>query len=164
MFALTFSILISLFQTPAAQLGTVVGIVKLPEAARVSQAPRVALLPSKYIEVWNKQVQQRLDNYWEIFKPELAVNRERFSEVSRMAQMEAFGYVTSNMRRDLGDGASKFIMNASATGQFEFRDLPFGTYQALVQAVVNGQEAVWSKSIQVQSDIPVFVDLGKPVS
>src|SRR6185503_2783329 len=108
----------------------------------------VALLPPKYIEVWNKQVQQRLDNYWEIFKPELAVNRERFSEVSRMAQSEAFTYVTSTMRRDLGESASRLIKTAAPNGQFEFKELPLGTYQALVQTVVSGQEVVWSKTVQ----------------
>lgn len=163
MLVLAFSLLIGLFQTPAPQTGTVIGIVKFPEPARVSQA-RVALLPSKYIEVWNKQVQQRLDNYWEMFKPELAIHKERFADVNRMAQIEAFGYVTSNMRRDMGDGASKLIKNASPNGQFEFRDIRFGTYQALVQTTVNGQEVVWSRPLQVQSDIPVFVELGKPVS
>ena len=158
------SILLGLFQTAVPQTGTVVGIVKLPDASNKPQAARVALLPAKYIEVWNKQVQQRLDNYWEIFKPELAVNRDRFADLDRMAHVEAFRYITSTMRREMGESASKLITDASANGQFEFRGVPFGTYQLLVQATFNGQDVVWSKALEVQTDIPIFVDLGKPVS
>ena len=164
MLTIALSILLGLFQTAVPPTGTVVGIVKLPDAANKPQAARVALLPSKYIEIWNKQVQQRLDNYWEIFKPDLAVNRERFADLDRMAHVEAFRYITSTMRREMGESASKLITDASANGQFEFRGVPFGTYQVLVQATFNGQDVVWSRPLEVQTDIPIFVDLGKPVS
>jgi hypothetical protein len=161
MFAMALSIVLFLQASPT---GTVTGIVKLPESGIPLQAARVVLLPPKYIEVWNKQVQQRLDNYWELFKPEFAVNKEHFTDFDRIAYLEAFQYVTSTMRRELGDGASSFIKQSPATGQFEFSGVPFGTYQILVQAVSNGKDVVWSRSVEVQSDIPVFVDLGKPVS
>lgn len=162
MFALVLSVILSLVQ--AAQTGTVVGIVKLPNGAKPVQAARVALLPPKYTEVWNKQVQQRLDNYWEVFKPEFAVNKEHFMDFYRIAHVEAFRSAVSTMRRELGDGSSKLIKDASPTGQFEFRGIPFGTYQILVQATSNGEDIVWARTIEVQTDIPIFVDLGKPVS
>lgn len=158
------SILLSLFQNPAPQTGTVVGVVRLPNGAKPTQAARVALLPPKYTEIWNKQVQQRLDNYWEVFKPEFAVNKEHFMHFYRIAHVESFRYVTSTMRREIGDSALKLIKDASPTGQFEFRGIPFGTYQVLVQATSNGEDVVWSRTVEVQSDIPIFVDLGKPVS
>jgi hypothetical protein len=161
MFTIALSIVLFL---QAAPTGTVTGIVKPPEGARTVQAARVVLLPPKYTEVWNKQVQQRLDNYWELFKPEFAVNKEHFTDFYRIAYLEAFQYVTSAMRRELGDGASNFIKESSSSGQFEFRGVPFGTYQVLVQAISSGKDVVWSRPIDVQSEIPVFVDLGKPVS
>ena len=139
-------------------------MVKLPDSAKPLQGARVALLPTKYIEVWNKQVQTRLDNYWEIFKPDFAANKERFLDYDRIAQLEAFRYVTSSMRRDLGDAASKLLKESSSAGQFEFKEISFGTYQLLVQATVNGQEVIWSKPVDVKTEIPIFVDLGKPVS
>jgi len=146
------------------QTGTVVGIVKLPNSTKPLSSARVLLLPPKYTELWNRQVQTRLDNYWEIFKPEFAANKQRFMEFDRLAQIEALRYVTSSMRRDLGDGASKLMKESSPAGQFEFTAIPFGTYQLLVQATVGGEDVIWSKTIDVQSQIPIFVDLGKPVS
>jgi hypothetical protein len=165
--AIITSILLALLQTPATTapaVGVIVGIVKLPNGARPSQPARVTLLPPKYTEIWNKQVQQRLDNYWEIFKPEFTVNKERIYDFNRMSQIEALRYVTSQMRRDLGDGASNLMKDASANGQFEFRGVPFGTYQLLVQALDSGDDILWSRTLDVQSDVPIFVDLGKPVS
>jgi hypothetical protein len=72
--------------------------------------------------------------------------------------------VTSSMRRELGLAANQLIKQTSAAGQFEFRAFPFGTYQILVQASANGQDVVWSRPVEVLSDIPIFVDLGKPLS
>jgi hypothetical protein len=142
--------------------GTVVGVVKLPESGKPVQSARVALLPPKYTEVWNKQVQTRLDNYWELYKPDFAANKQRFLEFDRIAQLESFRYVTAFMRRDLGDASSKFLKESA--GQFEFSGIPFGTYQLLVQATANGEDVIWSKPVVVQSEVPIFVDLGKPVS
>jgi hypothetical protein len=163
MLALALSAVLAFLQAPT-QTGTVTGVVKLPNGARPAEVAHVALLPPKYADMWNKQVQQRLDNYWEVFKPELLVNKEHVTEIYRMAHLEAFRYVTSTMRRELGDGSTKFTKDASATGQFEFRNIPFGTYQLLVETTAAGQNIVWSKTVDVDSDMPVFVDLGQPVS
>ena len=161
MFVIGLSILLSLFQVT--HTGTIVGVVKSPDTLKPAQA-RVALLPPKYTELWNKQMQTRLDNYWEMFKPEFAANKEHFADFIRAAQLESFRSVTSTMRRDLGDSASKLLKESSATGQFEFSSIAFGTYQLLVQATINGRDVIWSKPIEVQTEVPVFVDLGKPVS
>jgi hypothetical protein len=162
MLALAFTALLTLIQTT--QTGTVTGVVKLPNGSRPTQATQAVLLPQKFADVWNKQLQQRLDTYWEIYKPELLVNKEHVTEIYRMAHVEAFRYVTSEMRLELGDGASKFIKDTSADGHFEFRGIPFGTYQLLVRTSAAGQEIVWSRTVDVDSDVPVFADLGQPVS
>ena len=162
MLAIVISVLLGF--VPAAHTGTIVGIVKAPDSSRPIQGAEVALLPQKYVEVWDKQVQTHLDNYWEIFKPEFIAKKESFVDFERAAQVEAFRYVTSNMRRELGTGASKLIKNALPSGQFEFSGVPFGAYQVLVQATINGQEMIWSKSLDVESEVPIFVELGKPVS
>ena len=78
--------------------------------------------------------------------------------------MESLRYVIATMRRELGDGASKYIKETSSNGQFEFRGIPFGTYQMLVQAMADGEDIIWSRTVDVQTKIPIFVDLGKPVS
>src|SRR5580765_2247811 len=107
MLALVFTTFLGIIQ--ATQTGTVLGVVKLPNGARPTQAARAVLLPPKYADMWNKQVQQRLDNYWEIYKPELLVNKDHVTEILRMAHVESFRFVTSAMRRELGEGAAKFI-------------------------------------------------------
>lgn len=159
---LAISILLSLLQ--AAPTGIVLGSIQVSEDAKSGQAVRVLLLPPKYIETWEKQVQTRIDNYWEVFKPEFAANKEHFFEFDRMARIEAFRSVMSTMRRDLGADAAKFIKDATPLGQFQFTGIPFGSYQLLVYATLPGQELLLSKSVKVQTDIPIFVDLGKPVS
>jgi hypothetical protein len=157
-----FTLLLGLTQTAPA--GTVIGIVKDPTSGRAAAGARVVLLPPKYTELWDRQVQSRLDNYWELFKPEFAARKESFLGYSRIAQIEALRYVTASMRRELGD-ATKLIKESSPTGQFEFRSVPLGTYQLIVHATaLNGQDLIWSKTVEVQTDAPIFVDLGKPVS
>ena len=163
MLALVLSVFLGFLQT--SQTGTIVGLIKLTNGSKPATVTHVMLLPPKYTEVWNKQVQQRLDNYWEIYKPELAVHKEHITDIYRMVHAEAFGYVASNMRRDLGEaGASRFIRDAYPGGQFEFRGIPFATYQLLAQATTNGETIFWSATVGVDTDVPVFVDLGKPVT
>ena len=163
MLALVLSVFLGFFQT--SQTGTVVGLIKLPNGSKPATVAHVMLLPPKYTEVWNKQVQQRLDNYWEIYKPELAVHKEHITDIYRMVHAEAFGYVASAMRRDLGEAAaSRLIKDASPGGQFEFRGVPFATYQVLAQTTTDVVNIVWSTTVDVDTDVPVFVDLGKPVT
>jgi hypothetical protein len=154
-------LILSLLQ--AAQTGTVIGMVKASNNAAPVSA-RAVLLPDKYTEIWNRQVQTRLDNYWEIYKPEFIKDKEHFLSFHRMAQVEAFRYVTSNMRRDLGDAASKLMKETSPAGQVDFSGVSFGTYQLLVHATVNGRDLIWTKTVEVQAETPTFVDLGMPVS
>ena len=161
MLALALAILVGIFQLP--ETGTILGLVKLP-SGKPGQAARVVLLPPKYTEVWNRQVQQRMDNYWEVYKPELAVKKEHIADLYRLAHVESLRYVIATMRRELGDGASKYIKETPSTGQFEFRGIPFGSYQLLVQATADGEDITWSRIVDVGTTIPIFVDLGKPVS
>ena len=158
---LALSILIGFFQV--AETGTVIGLVKLP-SGKTSENARVLLLPPKYTEAWNKEVQTRLDNYWEIYKPELLANKDRVPKLYRLAYVEALRNLITTMRRDMGEGASKYIKESGPSGQFEFRGIPFGTYQLLVQAMIEGDDLTWSKIVDVQTSVPMFVDLGKPAS
>jgi hypothetical protein len=163
MLALVLSVVLGFVQT--SQTGTVVGRIKLPDNSKPAEAARIILLSPKYTEIWDNQVQQQLDNYWEIYKPDLAIHKEHITDIYRLVHVEAFGFVTSMMRRELGDSdASKFIKEASPQGQFEFRGIPFATYQILAKATTGSQDIVWSVTIDVGTDAPIFVDLGKPVT
>ena len=81
-----------------------------------------------------------------------------------MAYVEALRNLTSTMRREMGEGASKYIKDAAPTGQFEFRGLPFGTYQLLIQTATDGEAITWSRIVDVDTNVPIFVDIGKPTS
>ena len=133
-------------------------------SGKPAQSARVVLLPPKYTELWNRQVQQQLDNYWEIYKPQLAVHKEGIVDLYRLAHVNSLAYVITAMRRDLGDGASKYIKETPPTGQFEFYGVTLGTYQLLVQATTEGQHITWSRIVDVETNIPIFVDLGRPIS
>ena len=163
MLAVALSILIGFFQV--SETGTVIGLVKLP-SGKPRPGARVVLVPPKYIELWNKEVQQRVDNYWEIYKPDLLANKDHVPQLYRLAYVEALRNLVTTMRHDLGDGASNYLKEASPTGQFEFRGIPFGTYQLLVQAKADtdNNDITWSRIVDVQSNVPIFVDLGKPAS
>jgi hypothetical protein len=161
MIAVALSILIGLFQV--SETGTVIGLLKLP-SGNPGQGARVVLVPPKYIEVWNKEVQQRLDNYWEIYKPQLLANKDNVPKLYRLAYVEALRNLVTTMRHDMGDGVSKYLKETSSTGQFEFRGIPFGTYQLIVQAMTDNDDITWSRIVDVQTSIPIFVDLGKPAS
>jgi len=78
--------------------------------------------------------------------------------------VNSLAYVIAAMRRDLGEGASKYIRETPATGQFEFHGVALGTYQLLVQATADGEYITWSRIVDVQTNIPIFVDLGRPIS
>ena len=94
MLAIALSILVGFFQV--AETGIIIGL------AKPAQNARVVLVPPKYTEMWNKEVQQRLDNYWEVYKPELAVKREHIADLLRLAHTESLRYVIATMRRELG--------------------------------------------------------------
>ena len=123
MLAFALSAFLALVQ--ASQTGTVVGLVKLPDDSKPAQAAHVTLLPPKYADMWNKQVQQRLDNYWEIFKPELLVNKDHVTEILRMAHLESFRFVTSAMRRELGDGRGEVHQGYSRQWSVRISRNPF---------------------------------------
>jgi hypothetical protein len=154
--AVALSILIGFFQV--AETGTVLGLVKPPQTARV------VLVPPNYTELWNKEVQQRMDNYWEIYKPDLLANKDHVPQLFRLAYVEALRNLVATMRREMGDAASKYVKDAMPTGQFEFRGVPFGTYQLLIQTTINGDVTTWSRIVDVNTNTPIFVDIGKPTS
>ena len=161
MLALTLSLVIGFFQV--AETGTVLGLVKLPNGTP-AKAAHVVMVPPKYTELWNREVQQRLDNYWEVYKPDLLANKALVPKLFKLAYVEALRNLTSTMRREMGEGASKYIKDAAPTGQFEFRGLPFGTYQLLIQTTTEGEAITWSRIVDVDSNVPIFVDIGKPTS
>src|SRR5262245_19577775 len=116
-------------QHPAAvQTGVIAGSVTVPADHPLSQPLQVILLSPRYADLWDTDVQKRLDMYWERYKPAFAQNKEYFLEISCKAQIESLDYVVARMRRDAVD-IGEYVKQVSADGKFEFKAVPFGAYK-----------------------------------
>ena len=144
-----------------AETGIIAGRVAPPPEQRISGPVQVILLPPRYTNLWNSDVQKRLDNYWERYKPAFATQKEYFFEVSRMAQKESIDYIVTRMRRDPSSNAADFIKETSPEGKFEFKNVPFGEYKILALGKVGDQSVIWQDTVDVQSPIPQFLELKK---
>src|SRR3989440_6204923 len=67
------------------ETGIVMGIVVPPVSQQISPPVQVILLPAQYRDLWNSDLQKRLDVYWEHYKPAFARRKEFFFEVSKQA-------------------------------------------------------------------------------
>src|SRR5215510_8191806 len=111
-------------QQPAAQTGVIAGTVTVPTDQSLSEPVRVILLSPRYADLWDTDVQKRLDMYWERYKPAFAQNKEYFQEISRKAQIESLDYVVTRMRRDISNNIGDYVKQVSADGKFEFSAIP----------------------------------------
>jgi len=143
------------------QSGIIAGTVAPPADQKISDPVQVILLPPRYTNLWNSDVQKRLDSYWERYKPAFAAQKEYFFEVSRMAQKESIDYIVTRMRRDPSSNASDFIKQTSPEGKFEFKNVPFGEYKILAVGRVGDKNVIWQDTVDVHSPIPQFLELKK---
>ena len=141
----------------------IVGAVVTPQRQEIAQPVQVILLSPRYMELWNSEVQKRLDRYWEQFNPTFRNRKEYFLEFSKQAHRDATSYVLNRMRRDPGGNISSYLMQASPDGKFEFRGIPFGEYKVLAIGKIGNQDVMWQESIDVRSSTPHFIELKKRV-
>ena len=132
-----------------AETGIIAGRVAPPPEQKISGPVQVILLPPRYTNLWNSDVQKRLDNYWERYKPAFAT------------QKESIDYIVTRMRRDPSSNAADFIKETSPEGKFEFKNVPFGEYKILALGKVGDQSVIWQDTVDVQSPIPQFFELKK---
>ena len=97
------------------ETGIVVGIVVAPASQQISPPVQVILLPAQYRDLWNSDLQKRLDVYWEHYKPAFARRKEFFFEVSTQAHKEATNYVITRMRRDPSNNFSNYLSTLQRT-------------------------------------------------
>ena len=155
--------LLLLAQHPVAQTGVIAGTVTVPADQSLSQPVRVILLSARYADLWDTDVQKRLDMYWERYKPAFAQNKDYFLEISRKAQIESLDYVIMRMRRDTSDNIGDFVQQAAADGKFEFKAVPFGAYKILAVGKTQNADLVWQESVDVRTPLPQFLELKKPL-
>ena len=138
------------------QTGVVAGSVVPP------QPVHVILLGPDYVELWANEVQRRLDLYWQQYQAAFVTRKELFSQFSRQAHRDAANYVFTRMQIESPGKVSTYVMETSADGKFEFKNLPFGEYKILAFAK-NNQELIWQESVDVRTPIPYFLELRKSI-
>jgi hypothetical protein len=141
--------------------GIIAGAVTTPPEGSFSAPVQVLVLPARYTDVWNAELQKRLDSYWETFKPTFAQQREIFTVATQRAYLESTMVVMTRMRRELSDRASQYIQQTSPEGRFEFKDLPLGEYMVLAIGRVQDQDVILQETTEVNSPIPQFLQLKK---
>lgn len=154
---------ILLFGQKPEQTGIITGTVAVSPQQKVSHPVQVILLSSRYMNLWNSDVQKRLDRYWENYKPAFARQKEFFFEMSKQAHREATTYILTRMRRDPSSNLSDYLQETSHDGKFEFRNVPFGEYKILALGKIGDQDVMWQEFVDVRSPIPQFLELKKRV-
>lgn len=129
------------------QATTISGSLVLPADAGPIGTAQVVALPEEYAQAFNAEAQQRIDRYWETYKPEFAQRKELFSQVTPLAYRDALDAVMLRMRRDSKVDPGQLIRSAPG-GRFDLR-LPPGDYKLVATAMVGGVQYVWTESIQV---------------
>jgi hypothetical protein len=157
--------LLFLIQKPDKPVETAIlaGRVTLPTEVTLSQPLQVVLFPPEYSDLWETEVQRRLDGYWERYKPAFAQRKEFFAEVSLMAYREATQYVVTRMRREVPAKLAELVQNTSPEGRFEFKNIPLGIYKVVALGRVDGQELLWQESVDLNSPLPQFLQLKKRI-
>jgi hypothetical protein len=145
------------------QTAIIAGAVVVPAQQEMSQPVQVILLSRRYLDLWNSEVQKRLDIYWQQYQLAFRDRKEFFSELSKQAHKDATAYVLTRMRRDPTNKISDYLLEAVADGKFEFRNVPFGEYKILALGKIGNQDVMWQESIDVRSAIPHFLELKKRV-
>src|SRR5437899_11732069 len=80
------------------ETGIVAGIVVPAPSQQFSVPVQVILLPAEYRDLWNSELQKRLDVYWEDYQPAFARRQEFLVEVSPQPNKETTNYIVSRQR------------------------------------------------------------------
>jgi|SRR5262245_6090312 len=139
------------------QSTSVSGGLEVPRGATPPETAQVVLLPLEYEKLFNAEVQKRLDNYWEDFKPAFARQKELFYQVMPEAYKAGLETVILRMRRDTKVNSANLIKNVPQ-GQFEFRGVAPGEYKLVAIANLRGSDYVWTEVLQVESK-PIFIQM-----
>jgi hypothetical protein len=134
------------------QSTSVKGSLNMPIGMAPPSTARVVLLPLEYAKIFNAETQQRIDNYWEVFKASglARTDREQFIQFMPVAYGSALENAVAQMRRDSKINLANFIKTAPQ-GQFEFNNITPGEYKLVGTASLRGVDYVWTETIQVQS-------------
>ena len=139
------------------QSTSISGGLEIPRGMPTPATAQIVLLPLEYEKLFNAEVQKRLDDYWEDYKPAFARQKELFYQVMPRAYKAGLDVALSRMRRDSKVNSANLIKNVSG-GQFEFRGITPGEYKLVAVASIQGNDYIWTETLQVAS-APLFVQM-----
>lgn len=142
-----------------AAVGTIAGHVEPPDSDAIVDPLQVILMSPSWLDVWNGDVQKRLDVYGQRYRAAFAGNQDFFDQIANMARRDAIRFVLSRMQRDLGGEFQNLVREVSAEGQFEFTDVPFGQYQVIVLARQDTTNLIWVETVKIDGPIPQFIEV-----
>ena len=142
-----------------AAVGTIAGHITPPEDSEIVDPLQAVLMDPRWVDIWNGDVQKRLDVYSERYRAAFARNRDFFDQVSNMARRDAIVFVISRMQRDLGATFQDLVREVSGEGRFEFREVPFGEYQVIVLARRGRTNLIWVETVEIKGPIPQFIEV-----
>ncbi len=144
---------------PEEALGTITGRVETPADEEIGDPIQAVLLAPRWVDLWNGDVQKRLDTYFDRYRQAFARNPEFFSQVSNMAHRDAIIFVIGRMQRELGEQFTQLVKGVSPEGRFEFGDVPLGEYKVIVVASADARNLIWAETIKLTSPIPQFIEI-----
>jgi len=150
---------ISALSKPKLELGTITGRVETLTAMGIARDLQVVLLSPQWVDLWNGEVQKRLDVYFDRYRQFLGSRTDFFKQVSRLAHRDAISLVINSMQSDLGKEFHQFAKTVSPKGSFEFNGVPPGDYRIIVLGVIGERRLIWSERLQVRGQIPQFIEV-----
>ena len=144
-----------------AKSGTIAGKIAPAEGLKLSRRAQVVLLSPEYIEMWNTDVQERMDNYWERYKPTFIQQKELYREVAKMAYRDSFNWIVAQMQRNNRLRTADLIRETSGDGKFEFTNVPPARYRVLALGRIGVEEILWQESVELTGSVPLYVELKK---
>jgi hypothetical protein len=132
------------------QTASISGEVVAPKGMAAPGSAQVVLLPEEYAQMFNAEAQKRIDDYWDIYKPQFVQRKEDFTIAYANAYREALDLITLRMQAQGKVNTTNIIRNAQA-GRFEFRGLQPGLYKLIATSNIGGTVYVWTESVNLKS-------------
>lgn len=142
----------------ATPTGTITGSIAPPQNVRLTKAAQVVVLSGEYVNLYAAEVQKRLDNAWEDYKPAFIQDKQAFLIFRDLALRRSYDSILNRMRRDSPVGVANFVHNAT-NNTFEFKNVPQGECRVLALVSIGNQEFVWGDSVILINDTPATITL-----
>jgi hypothetical protein len=140
----------------ASPTGTIKGSLASPDNFRIAKPVQVVVFSGIYVNLYLAEVQKRADNYWEDNRGLFIQDKRAFLFFRELAQIQAMEFTLNRMRSDDPSSIAKFVHNTT-NNTFEFHAVPLGECKIVALVTISGEEFIWSDSVILKDETPVFV-------